>query len=356
MSESVSKTEDCIVYFENREYNVGSFLDLHPGGRSILEKYREKDITKPFYSVQHSDDAREIMKKYEVKQDGDGTEGNSSRKSDRKTNLSFVVSKLFTHEDPFYFHKVFGFLAVCSFAYRYFYVFPTRLSLGFEDRSFFNFFTLFVHSMLSVSSLIFHVLERRMLRNPLIIYEEYRLHAIIFTIRSVAISLIGMYLPITDLKISQLIILCIMLAVHLAVDWITLKFGTKGVTAVRNAKEKTHRFVRYFFSFYQFVALAAHLIYDEKMYDLGFNALIAIQSSAFLMTLKRKNIIRWYSHLFWYGLALVLSMVVFYQVKGVMFFVIVGAFFGLRVAFDLNKYILWAFYSFCHYQWFQYIV
>lgn len=39
-----------------------------------------------------------------------------------------------------------------------------------------------------------------------------------------------------------------------------------------------------------------------NLYLLGFNTLIAIQSSAFLMTLYRKNIIKYYHHFFWYAL------------------------------------------------------
>lgn len=36
-----------------------------------------------------------------------------------------VIRKLVTKEDPIYLHKTLGFLALCSFIYRYFYLYPT---------------------------------------------------------------------------------------------------------------------------------------------------------------------------------------------------------------------------------------
>ena len=49
------------------------------------------------------------------------------------------------------------------------------------------------------------------------------------------------------------------------------------------------------------------LLQLKEKSNLAFNALIAIQSSAFLMTLNRKGLINWYTHAFWYSLSLVLS-------------------------------------------------
>jgi hypothetical protein len=255
-----------------------------------------------------------------------------------KRFIDKVIDRLFTSEDKHYLHKTLGLLAVLNFLYRYFYVFPTTGSLGYEESNLFNHATMFVHFMLSSSSLIFHVIKKRLPRKPLIIYKEYQIHAILFTARACApyvlqhFNMLDMY-PV------------IILAVHLLVDHVTRVYGTPGVTAVRvrnNSKKKFIRYTRLFFSFYQIMALASHLG-NRELSNMGFNALIAIQSSAFLMTLHRKGIISWRPYLFWYGFALVLSYFVMLRVEPWYFLPICLACFAIRVQ-GVSKYIIWAVY------------
>ena len=105
----------------------------------------------------------------------------------------YIVRKLFTKEDKMNVHKILGFMALLSFCYRYLYVLPTTGTLG-MGHDFFSYFTLLHHMLLSCSSLIFHVLEHRNKRNPLIIYEEYRLHAILFTAKAILTTILGIHL------------------------------------------------------------------------------------------------------------------------------------------------------------------
>jgi hypothetical protein len=51
----------------------------------------------------------------------------------------------------------------------------------------FDIVTIVLHLALSFSSIIFHVLRHRILSKPLIIYEEYRLHAMVFTARCASV-------------------------------------------------------------------------------------------------------------------------------------------------------------------------
>jgi len=62
------------------------------------------------------------------------------------------------------------------------------------------------------------------------------------------------------------------------------------------------------------------------------------------MTLKRKSLIRWYTHAFWYTLALAMSIIYMYIAKGPWFFLSVLPVYFLRVTLDLDKYLLWAMY------------
>jgi hypothetical protein len=97
-----------------------------------------------------------------------------------------------TKEDPIYLHKTLGLFALCSFVYRYGIVFRRQGNLGF-DGHWFDHLTIFLHLMLSCSSLIFEVLAKRIVNKPLIIWEEYRLHAMVFTLKVTSVYLWGLY-------------------------------------------------------------------------------------------------------------------------------------------------------------------
>lgn len=335
------KKEVFMVTFEGDQYNIKKFLHSHPGGEDVLLPFLDKDITDRFHEVGHSGKARKILNKFLV-ENGDTKKDGSAIK--HKVSPSYVYKKLFTPEDEYLIHKTLGLLSLISFVYRYFYLLPTTGSIGMEG-SLLDIATLVLHFLLSSSSLIFHVLKRRQPSRPLIIYEEYRLHAIVFTLRACLVSLIGFYAQNMDVMPRRFLLGGTILACHLLVDHITKLHGTKGVTAVRNDGVLSFKYLGYFYSFYQIAALGSIITWNPAIGALGYNTLIAIQSSALLMTLKRKNLIRWYSHAFWYSLALALSYYVMYATLGGMFFVYPLALFSLRAAFNLNKYLLWSVYA-----------
>ncbi|CAN4111399.1 unnamed protein product [Withania somnifera] len=57
---------DCWLVISGKVYDVTSFLDDHPGGDDVLLTATGKDATDDFEDVGHSDDARELMKKYYI--------------------------------------------------------------------------------------------------------------------------------------------------------------------------------------------------------------------------------------------------------------------------------------------------
>ena len=64
------------------------------------------------------------------------------------------------------------------------------------------------------------------------------------------------------------------------------------------------------------------------------------------MTLFRKGLVRWYTHAFWYTLALFMSHAVMISNLGNFYFYAKIAFmFNLRVNFGVNKYLIWVFYG-----------
>jgi hypothetical protein len=267
----------------------------------------------------------------------------------------YVVKKLFTNEDPILLHKTLGFLSICSFLYRYFYVFPREGNLGLNG-SWFDHLTMALHMALSASSLIFHVLPYRILARPLVIWNEYRLHAIIFSLRCVSTYLMGLYYPYQNTEMDNLVQFVFIMSHHLVVDEITRRVGPgdlkmttirgKEVNGGKSTNElKSHRSVLLFYAFYQFCLLGGSLVPSARLADLGYNGLIAIQSSAFLMTLFRKGLIRWWTHAFWYTLSLALSQAVMCAVLPAFWFYPKVAFmFNLRINFGIDKYIIWTIY------------
>jgi hypothetical protein len=202
--------------------------------------------------------------------------------------------------------------------------------------------------MLSTSSLLFHVLSARILSRPMIIWEEYRLHAIVFSLRSLSVYIFGIYRPFQGTLYENLTLGLIVAIHHLIVDEITRRYGSsdKSSTTVR-VKDNGNIFVTFvlrFYAFYQFSALASYLTPNDRLCDLGYNALIAIQSSAFLMTLYRKSIISYRAHAIWYTLCLIISIYHIFNNcmrTNTLFIIKLSFVYCMRLKYGISKYILW---------------
>ena len=90
---------------------------------------------------------------------------------------------------PIYLHKFLGIFSLGNFIYRYYLLIfygsmflNTNLDLG----------IIILHSCLSVSSLIFHIPQKRHIKLPMI-YPEFRLHSIAFGLRSVSCCFLDFY-------------------------------------------------------------------------------------------------------------------------------------------------------------------
>jgi len=270
------------------------------------------------------------------------SEGTETRR--RRCDAAFWVRKLFTKEDPNYYHKWLGLACVLSFGYRY-YCLVVKASLGLGN-DWFSWFTIATHLLLSTSSLIFHVLKKRIINRPMVIWEEYRLHAIVFTLRSCSVFAYGALRPsaLAGSVWEPAALYGLVMMHHMAADAVTARYGSRSYTTVRIQDKSTllATAALRFYSYYQFAAIAAHLTPSDQLADMGFNTLVAIQSSAFLMTLYRKGLVAYYTHAIVYSACLVLSLYAMALVLPLSFWVATLVPFAVRVRFRWSKYGIWA--------------
>jgi len=290
---------------------------------------------------------------------------------DLQSSTNFVITKLFTKEDPVYLHKILGLLALISFYYRYALLRVPGGGLGFgvANWTWFDAITIGLHLALSFSSIIFHVLRHRILTKPLIIYEEYRLHAMVFTMRCASVWFFAVFVRPALLDVAatmpatgplrlvadnmvHFLLFALVMAHHLVADYITEVFGSKEHTAVRvTGKEPLPLWQimgQRYYSFYQFMAVASHIYGCDRLADMGFNTLIAIQSSAFLMTLFRKGVIHGFVHAALYTSCLFVSeyhMYLAHQSVFLPFIALALGAFALRSQLNVNKYAIWFLFS-----------
>lgn len=261
--------------------------------------------------------------------------------------------KLATREDPQHLHKTLGVLSLVSFIYRYGYVYPWTGTLGFDGPEasdsghlFLDWATMLIHTALAFSSIIFRVPRKRISKKPMVIYEEYRQHAMVFTLRCFLVFSTVYAFP--GGGPAWLAPMAVLFA-HLMADRITSIHGTPGNTAVRATEKHMelstfYRCMGKLYSLYQFLAIGSHILPNARLADLGFNAIIAIQSSAFLMTLYRKRIIRGKTHMLVYSGCLVLSTFHIVRLLGLSSSLLVLGAFLARVLLPRglsNKYCIW---------------
>ena len=127
-----------------------------------------------------------------------------------------MLEKLATPHDHYHIHKTFGILSLASFIWHYCVQWPTTGRLGASWPA------IALHLTLSVSGLQFKVPQKRILRWPTMIWEEYRLHAIVFSFRAPVVAALDGLPRVLGIA-----------AVHVVADEVTRRHGQPGNTTVR---------------------------------------------------------------------------------------------------------------------------
>jgi len=136
--------EVLLVRYKDEMHNIHGFLNQHPGGRSILEKYENKDITAAFDDINHSAFASAKLSSFKL-EDNKLAGQEVSLKKYNKVDTNFVIKKLFTKEDQTNIHKVLGFLTLFSYIYRYgkLYLISTVMFIEYSITLFYVFFYIY---------------------------------------------------------------------------------------------------------------------------------------------------------------------------------------------------------------------
>jgi hypothetical protein len=253
------------------------------------------------------------------------------------------LQKLNTKEDKFFLHKILGIYCTLHYIWRYI-KFSSTGKMGFDNLGIPSALSVVPHFLLPITSFFFHVLSKRIQSKPTIIWEEMRLHSIIFSTRSIAIFYWCYFnLPGGDSIFCRL---AIVLFFHVLSDLASKKYGEPGKTTIRVLETATSSdplistIVKRFYAFAQIAATASLILPGPHTLDVSFSILIGIHYAAFLMTLNRKNIISKITYNIGYAISLLLVTIIVYCQLGASFYFWTTLLFAARV-YGINKYIIW---------------
>lgn len=179
------------------------------GGAKILRKFHGRDASKAFEAAHHSKEAYAMLKDFLVEQkmeDENAVDAaepaatavevqpvstDTIPEMTLRRRFSRFRHKLFTKEDPIGIHKYLGVFCLINFAgrYRQMYFGDPAAGLGTRGHPWFAIACLIPHAILSLSSLIFHTVPKERVVGKPMIWQEFRVHNILFGVRSVLASL-----------------------------------------------------------------------------------------------------------------------------------------------------------------------
>jgi hypothetical protein len=251
------------------------------------------------------------------------------------------IHKLATHEDGTYIHKILGGICFVHFIYQFVYI----LNYGVANLNTpISNYMVATHGVLSISSMIFHIPATRNRMSPMI-YPEFRLHSIIFALRSVVCYFLCYY----EWNIVYKMLACFMTMTFADVTTYLFydekndrKTTMRGMPFNDDISREIQAGITQFHSSMQIGA---------TLYMLGntsstFFPLYAIQLSAFMMTLVRKNIITAMAWHRYYTCLLIMNVLCYYSLSLSYLFPQIGIYYlfkHLRFQRNMNKYVAWFF-------------
>ena len=310
--------DECIITIHGVRHDVQAFARAHPAVSEILRKFHQRDATRAFEAAGHSDKAYEMLKDFAIEDDSivggmasadaltiSVASSTGERDQNKRIKKTLWKRKLFTMEDPIGVHKYLGIFCLLHFAYRYGQIFFGDTSAGFGSRGGLGASAtaglwLIPHGMLNLSSFIFHVPRERIVGKP-IIWKEYRVHNLIFVLRSAictALCWISVYHEHTPIWRRAALVGSGMsiLGANWAADEATKRLqpaeNDSSVASLpfwEGCTLTTQRRIKKFYAYCQFMATISCLTITNPIWP--FIVLMPIQMSSILLTLVRKSII-----------------------------------------------------------------
>jgi hypothetical protein len=240
-----------------------------------------------------------------------------------------IGKKLITHEDPYHIHKLLGGTCLINYFVQFYLYFM-------HNTYYLNIYTISPHILLHISSFIFSVLKKRPVESRLnmFIWEELRIHSLLFAWRSCFSILFPTWCPL------------IFVLTMVSADVATHYHGNQEVSTVRGQHSKVGKrpilkeILGAFYSISQFGA--TYICFIDANPIIIFSTLPPIQTSAFGMTLIRKNLINKTTWGFVYSAQLLMTYYLWYkEYKNMHIFFISAILYAVR-RFGTSKYLIWA--------------
>lgn len=349
--------EPCILTIDGIRYNLTGWAKAHPGGAKVLEKLNNRDATKAFEAAHHSSAAVEMLRKFALPD-----ASSAAQRTIPPHRFPRWRAKLFTKEDSIGVHKYLGVFCLLHFGFRFTQMYFGDPSAGLGSRlgkgpSWIPVTCLFPHALLSLSSLIFHTVPKDRVVGKPMIWKEYRVHNIVFGLRSViAAALCATSIHFRnkpDIRRAAVIGSCMLVLLsNLVAD-----LGTKclrsnqyeSTTATMpywdGCSVSTQKRFKVFYAYSQFMATLAIIAAVNPAWPLS--VLLAIQLASLFMTLVRKGFLSARGYHLAYTASLIApyfvgirSMLITRSLEFPSMLVMAGILYLLRCR-GVNKYLLW---------------
>ena len=247
--------------------------------------------------------------------------------------------KLNTKEDEYHIHKLLGSFCLLNFIYRFYCLFS-------QGTMFLNtpngLYSVIIHGILSISSLQFHISNIRNTSKPMI-YPEFRMHSILFGLRSVIITIMYYY----EFNYKYIITVCYL--VLFLSDFITKKYnvGNRNKNTMRDIPFETVNEVikKEMVQMYSIMQIGGTIFMLGNI-NSAFSPLLTIQTAAFFMTLVRKSIITTNAWHYLYTISLFMNYLLFptFSPSFLLFLVLTITIHQVIIfPYKISKYIAWGF-------------
>ena len=344
--------KECIITMNGgKRYNLTAWAYAHPGGLQVLRKFHSsgKDATKAFEAAHHSQSARDMLQRYLIIEDEDHDDedrdddtptpsasnavvlddvvdestrstgsvvttatSSSSSTTSQSSHSKLIVSrlrrvrrKLFTKEDPIGIHKYLGLFVLGNYLCRYYQMYFAKngitAGLG-SSGGWFAVMCLLPHTLLSLSSLIFNTVPKERVIGKPMIWQEYRIHNIVFAMRSVVTTLanaicIKAYGNQGMARRLAVAVCCTaVIASQLGADAATRYLQPRKVDSTTattpywdGCSIETQQNFKTFYAYCQFMATLACLGVGNPAWS--FSVMMPIQMASLLLTLVRKGFV-----------------------------------------------------------------